>query len=728
MKQVLIRQGQAQVEDVPAPRAEPGTVLVEVRNSCISIGTEMSGVRASGLPLWKRALKQPAHVKKVFGMLAEQGFAATLRTVNERVGVAIPTGYSAAGVVLEVGAGVDDLQVGDHVACAGSQCAFHAEMICVPRNLTVRMPEGVSFEEASTVTLGAIALQGVRRAQPTLGETVVVIGLGILGQLTMQLLKANGCRVIGVDLLPERVQRALAAGMDAGLSGQADSDEAQVARLTDGIGADAVIITAATASDALVSNAFRMCRKKGRVVLVGDVGLNLNRADFYVKEIDFLISSSYGPGRYDERYESQGLDYPVAYVRWTENRNLAEFLRLIADQRVDVASMVEARFPIGEAGAAYAALNRGEGPQPLMVLLSYPDAGGQATARRSLLNPQAKPAADGQVRIAVVGAGGYAKGMHLPLLAAMQDVRLRAIVSRNGHNAAAAARQYGADVASTSYEEVLADPQVDAVLIATRHHLHAGMCLQALQAGKHVLVEKPMVLTADELRQVSALYEAGATAPGILLTGFNRRFSPYARRLREIVEGRSNPMLINYRMNAGYIPLDHWVHGPEGGGRNLGEACHIYDLFTFLTNSRVTSVKATAITPATGYYSQSDNFVATLGFEDGSVANLVYTALGSREHPKEQMELFVDGQVLVLDDYRKLDVSGSKQTGLQTRGMEKGQREELLAFTSSIRGGGEWPIPLWQQVQAHEIGLRVQAEIERHTGAPETIAARVNVA
>ncbi|HEX7242818.1 MAG TPA: bi-domain-containing oxidoreductase [Longimicrobiaceae bacterium] len=710
MKQVLIRQGRAMVEEVPAPVVEPGTVLVAVDHSCISVGTEMSGVRASGLPLWKRALQQPEKVARVVRMAASEGVARTRRAVEGQISTPAPTGYSAAGVVLEVGEGIDDLRPGDRVACAGAQFAHHAGVIRVPRNLVAPVPDGLDLAAASTVTLGAIALQGVRRATPTLGETFVVVGLGILGQLTAQLLRANGCRVVGTDLDRGRIAVAVSMGMDVGLHPDDGEETEQVARLTDGIGADGVIVTAAAPSDAILSTAFRMCRRKGRVVLVGDVGLKLDRADFYAKELDFLVSTSYGPGRYDRNYEERGLDYPVGYVRWTENRNLAEYLRLLADGRVSVAPLVSRVFPVQEAEAAYAALEGGD-DRPLMVLLSYPR---EAEPVRRVANPRARGGGAGKVRVALVGAGAFAKGMHLPNLQALADrYHLRAVVSRTGHNAAAAAAQFGAEYATTELDEVLRDPEVDAVIVATRHNLHAPMVLRALEAGKHVLVEKPLALVEPELEEVEAFYERaearGGPAP-VLLTGFNRRFSPFARRALEIVRERSNPMIVSYRMNAGHVPRDSWLHDEEGGGRNLGEACHVYDLFTFLTGSRVADVTARAIVPRTGHYLASDNFVATLTFEDGSVATLTYTALGSREHPKEQMEVFVDGKVLVLDDYRRLTVAGAKAAGVETRAQDKGQKAELEAFARALREGGEWPIALWEQVQTTEIGF----EVERH--------------
>ena len=695
------------------PQLEPGTVLVRVHYSCISSGTEISGIKRSGVPLWKRALARPTDLARLFKMAASEGVTNTYRLMESKLSAATTIGYSAAGVVQQVGEGVDDLRPGDRVACGGSQCAHHAEIIRVPCNLTVPVPANLDLALASTVTLGAIALQGVRRAQPSLGEIFVVIGLGMIGQLTVQLLKANGCRVIGADLDRTRIAMAKQLGMHIGLHPDDGHEIEQVARLTDGIGADGVIIAAATPADSVAATAFHMCRKKGRVVLVGDVGLNLNRADFYEKELDFFISSSYGPGRYDRTYEEKGLDYPVAYVRWTENRNMSEYLKLVAEDRVTVSPMVSSTVPVGHAPSAYEAFNS-VGQKPLAVVLSYPQADSAAPGLSTIQNPKSKAVSSTRIRIAVVGAGAFAKSMHLPTLNALADrYHIQAVASRTGPNALAIAKQYGANYATTDYSQVLKDHDVDAVLIATRHHMHATMVLEALKAGKHVFVEKPLALTQAELDQIKQFFEAtsaGSDAP-VLMTGFNRRFSCYVRKMHDVVCRRSNPMILNYRMNAGHIPSGHWVHTEEGGGRNRGEACHIYDLLTYLTGSVVASVEARAIRPATAYYSPSDNFVATLTFEDGSVATLTYTALGAREHPKEQCDVYVDGKVLALEDYRQMTIAGAMDKGLNTRLPAKGHQEALEVFARTLRQGEEWPIPLWQQVQASEIAIRVEHQL-----------------
>jgi predicted dehydrogenase len=707
VKQVLIKQGQVVVEDIPAPQVEPGALLVRVKFSSISAGTEMSGLKSASQPLWKRALKNPKAVKSTMEMAATRGLTHTRNVIQGKLSEGNPTGYSASGIVLEVGDGIENIQPGDRVACAGAQCAHHAEIICVPRNLTVPLPKDLSLSVASTVTLGAIALQGVRRAQPTLGETFAVIGLGIMGQLTAQMLKANGCRVIGADLDSSRIELAKSLGMDFPLSPEENNDLEHTLRLTNGEGVDGVIITAASPSDEVISNAFKMCRKKGRVVLVGNVGLNLKREDIFPKELDFFISTSYGPGRYDPQYEEKGLDYPIGYVRWTENRNMAEYLNLISEGKIDVEPLIHSSFEISQAATAYETLKKDK-ERPMIVLLSYPESKEDAKPSRVIPNPSARASESDKINIALAGAGGFVKGMHIPNLQSLnRRYQIHAIASRTGSNASNTAKQVGAQYCTTDYQEILNDPKVDAILIGTRHHQHASMVIKALQAGKHVLVEKPLALTRNELETIRSFYETPQQTP-VLLTGFNRRFSPFAQRAKKLIENRTNPMIINYRMNAGYIPLDHWIHTEEGGGRNLGEACHIYDLFTFLTNSKVVSVQSLSLAPKTDHYSSRDNFVATLGFEDGSVATLTYTALGSNEFPKEQMEIFSDGKVLILDDYKQLRIHGSNAKGVTSKLTDKGHKRELEVFAETLEKGGEWPIPLWQQLQATEIALQVE--------------------
>ncbi len=707
MKQVFVRKGQVLVEDVPAPVVRPGTILVRNEFSCISTGTELSGLKSSSMPLWERALKQPHNLKKGFEMMKQKGFSETMQFVKAKIEDGAAVGYSCSGVVVEVGEGVSDLFPGDRVACAGAGYASHAEVVCVPRHLVVPVPGEVSMKDASTVTLGAIAMQGVRRAGPTLGEVFVVFGLGLLGQITVQILKAGGCQVMGLDIEAGRVKKAMDMGLDYDLKGMSED---QVFKLTQGNGVDAVIITASSPSNEIVSNAFRFCRKKGRVVLVGDVGLNLDRGDLYAKELDFFISTSYGPGRYDDRYELKGLDYPISYVRWTENRNMAECLRLIRDKKLLMIPLIDAEYEIDKATQAYESLKNPEEKKPLAVLLRYPKKErDQDTFRTTLEIRKNKTVNNRLIKVGFVGSGGFAKVMHLPNFSKQGDYEIKSIVSRSGHNATTTAKLFKVGQAGTSYGDVLHDRDIDLVVICTRHNLHGEMVKKALLAGKHIFVEKPLALNQKELDDIKSLVEEKKDI--ILLTGFNRRFSPHIQKIKESLRNRQSPVIINYTMNAGYLPKDHWVHGEEGGGRNKGEACHIYDLFTFLTDQKVKGVRVGSIGSKDEAFKSNDNFVAGFSFEDGSLATLTYTALGHKKYPKESMTLFFDGCVLELKDYCHSFQMGSDSWNFKTRTQDKGHMEEIISLAGAIRGKTKEPIPLWQQFQATEMALEVEKRI-----------------
>ncbi len=708
MKQLIIKQGKTVVEEVPAPQVGKGKILVEVKKSCISNGTEISGVKMSGMPLWKRALKQPQNVKKVVSMAASYGIAKTKKVIQGRLAAGNPTGYSLSGVVIEVGEGVTEFKVGDNVACAGAECAHHAEVVSVPINLSVKMPKNIDFSDAATVTLGAIAMQGVRRANPTLGEIFVVVGMGVLGQITSQLLKANGCRVVATDLDESRLEKARELGADYVCSPSTDNALEETKLLTDGNGVDGVIITAASASDQILANAFKMCRKKARVVVVGDVGLKIDRSDIYKKELDFFISTSYGPGRYDKSYEDDGKEYPISYVRWTENRNMQEYLNLIADKKLNIQKLVSKIYSIDDATEAYQQIASAE-VKPLVVLLDYPKDENNNILNRIIQNPKATTVNKDKIQVGIAGAGGFAKAVHLPNLEKMhKDCEIRAIMSGSGHNSHSTAMQQSAAYSTTDFDEMLKDELLDLVVVTTQHDLHAELTLKALKAGKHVLVEKPICLTAEELTQIAEYFAENEKTP-LLLTGYNRRFSPYLKTIKEITDKRKKPLMINYRMNAGFIPHDHWTQTAAGGGRNLGEGCHIYDVFTYLTGSKVVNINAQAVN-SDNYYYANENFVATMTFEDDSVATLTYTAAGSRDYPKETMDVFFDGKVLHMDDYKKLECYGVKKS-LTTSVPEKGHTEELQQFVSAIKNNLEWPIDLWQQLQAAEIALEVEKQL-----------------
>jgi predicted dehydrogenase len=543
-----------------------------------------------------------------------------------------------------------------------------------------------------------------------------VIGLGILGQITHQLLRANGCRVIGTDVDAGRVELARSLGMPFGVEAAEPDVAARVHQLTDGHGADAVIITAAAGgNNEIIGTAMRCCRKKGRVVIVGDVGLALQRAEFYGKELDVLISCSYGPGRYDPVYEEQGQDYPLPYVRWTENRNMEEYLKLMADGRVDLRPLKPEIYPLDQAPEAYASLQN-PGKKPMVVLLSYPVDAPEPS--RVVMLGGAAPRKSGRIGVAFLGAGGFAQSMHLPNLLNQRDTyELRAICDRSGPTAVAAAKQFGAPKATTDYAEMLRDPDVELVFLCTRHDLHGRITLEALRAGKHVFCEKPMALTVEELDAIEAFFTDGTGPKPVLMVGFNRRWSPAFQAVRAALKGRTAPLLAQYTMNAGYIPLDHWVHGPEGGGRNVGEACHIYDLFFALAGSDCTDIQMTGI-PARGHqWARNDNFCATLSFADGSVCTLLYTAMGAKAYPKERLQVFSEGRVIVLDDYKSVEVHGARSNGWSSRAQDKGHVAELAALGEMIHAGAP-PDFIETQIAVSRVTLEAERRLMRRDPEP----------
>lgn len=620
-------------------------------------------------------------------------------------------GYSVAGEVIAVGEGVVDLAPGDLVACAGAGQANHADFVSVKRNLVCRIPLGCATSAAASATIGAIALQGVRRAAPQLGERVAVLGLGLIGQITVQLLRSAGCQVIGLDLDPERVARAKGLGMDAGES-DPDTFKTLVRDRTGGRGVDRTLMTAATRSDSVINLAMEVTRAKGAVVIVGDVGLNVQRAIFYRKEIDLLMSTSYGPGRYDQSYEVDGHDYPFAYVRWTENRNMQSYLELVAAGRLNVDALIDRVITIEEAQAAYKALAGAAGTPPLGVLIRYPDDARDlpepADSTRISVRGH-KPARPELINYALVGAGAFGMAMLVPQMKKRKDrYFLRGVVSRSSAQGGNFARENGVEVLATELKTVLQDPSFHLMVIATRHHEHVEQIVECLKAGKHVFVEKPLAITWKGLDEVVSTYNALDDKP-VLMVGFNRRFSPAITEVRKLVAGRRAPLMIEYRLNGGYIALDSWVQDSQGGGRNLGEACHMYDVFRSLTGSRVKSITATSIDPGSLPYLRNDNFAATIGYEDGSVANLVYTALGPKTGmAKERIEIFCDGDAYVVDDFKKLTRASDGNVIWQSGDADKGHAEEFSLLGDAIASGGAAPIPFDEIVETTAVALHVE--------------------
>jgi predicted dehydrogenase/threonine dehydrogenase-like Zn-dependent dehydrogenase len=743
MRQILLNMSGAVVAHVPRPIVGPGSVLVRVHYSLISVGTEIAPLRSASA---SAPDADPIDRARQYGALARHYAAASMRdprkALNRILRIArqqvrrLPTptlsasstpapaaserdaqgwavGYSAAGEVIAVGEGVTDLAAGDLVACAGAGQANHADFINVKRNLVCRIPSGCDLALAASATVGAIALQGVRRAQPQLGEKVCVLGLGLLGQITAQLLRASGCDVVGLDLDPARVERARALGLAHGAS-DADALRQLVRDVTGGRGADQTIMTAATKSSAVINLAMDVTRAKGRVVIVGDVGLHAQRDVFYRKEIDLLMSTSYGPGRYDPSYEAEGHDYPFAYVRWTENRNMQSYLELIAGGRLDIRPLIDQVTSVEEAPAVYRALADAEGELPLGVVIHYPD---ETPGRPDRIDATTvvirghRKAPAGRINYALVGAGAFGTGMLVPQMDRCGGrYALTAVVSRNAAQGGNFARERGIETLTSTLDDVLRDPAIELVVIATRHGEHAAQVVKALDAGKHVFVEKPLALTWAELSSVARTYAAMAEPPA-LMVGFNRRFSPSLQLLKERLAGRRSPLMIQYRLNAGYIPLDHWVHGPQGGGRNIGEACHMYDVFRFLTGAPVKAIAAVSIDPGTLAYARNDNFCATVSYQDGSVAALTYTALGPKDGlGKEYITVFCDGDAYVVDDFRKLTRASDGAALWQSGEILKGHFEELSGFANALASGAPL-IPFDELVETSSVALEVEDQL-----------------
>ena len=693
MKQVLqnLKTGQLAVTDVPAPVIQRGRVLVRAAASLISAGTERMVVDEGKKSLLERARERPELVKQAFEKARNEGVVNTINAIRSKLGSSAALGYSAAGIVIGVGEDVSEFRIGDRVACAGVGYASHAEVLSVPKNLCVRLPAEASFEAGAFGTLGAIALQGVRLAEPTLGEAVVVIGLGLLGQITIQLLRANGCRVFGIDLDPEKIELARELGAESGSVNNEDVKQA-VMGWSRGRGADAVLITAATPSNQPIELAGEISRLKGRVVAVGLVGLDIPRNLYFKRELTLRISMSYGPGRYDPEYEERGHDYPFAYVRWTEGRNIEAFLDLVADGRVNVERLITHRFPIEEAERAYQLIS-GEVEEPYLgVVLRY-DMERELERRIEIRGQAQKSAAPANaVRLGLIGAGGYAKAMLLPNFKA-SGVEFRAIATASGVTARDIGAQYNFKYCVAGADEVINNAEVNLVVIATRHDLHAELARRALERGHHVFVEKPLALTDDELESV--LIEA-ARAEGRLMVGFNRRFSPHARAAKEFFTAVSAPLSINYRVNAGRIPRTHWIQDPrEGGGRIIGEVCHFIDLMQFLTGALTERVYAESIVSRNHEIVDEDSVFITLRFTDGSNGSIAYLAEGDRSLPKERIEIFGGGKTFVIDDFRNAtSYRNGREEITKLRAQDKGQADEVRALCAVVLEGKPAPIAL----------------------------------
>ncbi len=732
MKQLLqnMRTGETSVAEVPIPNPQPGEVLIHTCASLVSAGTERMVVEFAGKSLLGKARSRPDLVRQVLDKARREGALTTMEAAFNRLDQPSALGYSSAGVIVTLGEGVQGLRTAQRVACAGGNYAVHAEFACIPRILVTPLPDPVDFESAAFTTLGAIAMHGFRLAEAQLGEHVAVIGLGLLGLLAAQIARAGGCRVLGIDLDPRRVELAHRLGLEA--VQRSEAEEAGPA-FTRGRGFDSILICADTSSDDPVQLAGILARDRGRVVATGAVGLQIPRKIYYEKEISFVNSRSYGPGRYDPGYEEAGQDYPLGYVRWTEGRNLEAFVDLLASGQVDVRPLITHRIPIENGVEAYELIT-GKRQEPFLgVLLTYPELQPPSQPAVPISTPKSTLSVDqtttpDRLRLGVLGAGSFATAVLLPAIRAIPQIERLGIVSASGLSAQHAANRFGFRYADSQEERLLDDPEINTLAILTRHHLHARLVVAALRCGKNVFCEKPLAVNEEQLTEIiDALGDRGGEAsfvgigeqsftvqseelaqqgeplspiPFPLLTvGFNRRFAPLAQEMIHFFTGSQEPLVAHYRVNAGYIPLTHWLHDPaQGGGRIIGEGCHFVDFLTFLVGQPPVAVSAYGL-PDAGRY-REDNVNLTFRFPEGSLGTVTYLANGDKSFPKERIEVFSTGRVAVLDDFRSLEIvqNGRRKVIRSRLRQDKGHRAEWQAFSKAILAGGPPPIPYDQLV------------------------------
>lgn len=729
MKQLFqsIKHGDLKVAEVPAPMARAGSVLVRVVASLVSAGTERMVVDFAEKNLLQKARSRPDLVRQTIDKARRDGVLTTLEAVQNKLDQPMSLGYSCAGEVIDVGAGMTRFRVGDRVACAGGNYAVHAEIVSVPQNLVALVPEQVEYEAAAFATLGAIALQGIRLAETKLGEVVGVIGLGLLGQLTVQMLKAAGCKVVGIDLQTSRAELARRSGADTAVT-DADEFTSACQTLSDGHGADAVLITADSKSSQPLELAGASARDKACIVAVGAVGMTIPRKVFFEKELDFRISRSYGPGRYDAEYEEKGHDYPIGYVRWTEGRNLGAFVQMLADGQVQVSSLITHRFPVDDAARAYDVITGKANELFLGVLLTYPRA--PNLNRKVLLRDAPESAFQkgrsdnaaplNEVRLGIIGGGNFANATLLPAIKNLPLIKNVGIASGSSLTARATADRFKFDYCTTDTSELLKDSAINMVAILTRHDLHAKQTIVALEAGKNVFVEKPLCLTEEELNLVIDAYQKTSSREvkeKLLMVGFNRRFAPFILELKQRLANLKEPLMLNYRVNAGYIPPNHWTQdATQGGGRLLGEGCHFIDLLFFLAGSAPHRIRTRAL-PDNNRYVQ-DNFQVTLEFANGSIGTVVYVANGDKSFPKEFLEVFGGGLAARMDDYHTLTLRhGAARLNQKSRlRRDKGHGGEWRAIVEHLTGKSPAPISF------NDIVTSTRATIAAHrslqTGEP----------
>ena len=713
MKQLLqnMRDGKTAVEEVPVPAVRAGMALVKVSASLVSAGTERMLVEFAEKSLAGKARSRPDLVKRLVEKARREGLLITLEAAFNRLDHPMALGYSSAGTIVALGENMDGFTLGQRVACAGGGYAVHAEYNLVPRNLLTPLPDAVDFESAAFTTLGAIALHGFRLAGPQLDETVAVIGLGLLGLLGAQIAATAGCRVFGVDTNPERVQLAHQFGISACSRQNA---EEQALAFSANRGFDVVLICADTPANDPVELAGTLARDRGRVVATGAVGLNIPRKIYYEKELNFINSRSYGPGRYDPSYEEHGHDYPPAYVRWTEGRNFETVVGMLESRKLKVEGLITHRFPIEKAPEAYEIIT-GKKKEPFLgIILTYGESATSHVPGARITFPSHVARRTSHIALGVLGAGLYANATLLPAIKRMPEIELVGIASAGGLHAQHSGKKFGFAYATSSEDEIINDPNINTIAILTRHNTHAGLAAKALQAGKHVFLEKPLALNSEQCSVIGE--QLLNTDHRLLMTGFNRRFAPLAQQLAAHFTPRTEALYMHYRVNAGYIPPTHWTQDPQvGGGRIVGEACHFVDFLTFLTESAPIAVSARAL-PDAGKYRQ-DNVSMTFTFPDGSVGVVDYLASGDKSFPKERVEVFCAGRIAVLDDFHALELvhNGQRRSVKSAFRQDKGHFNEMQAFARAIREGLGPPIPYEQLVGVTKATFAAVESIQKKT-------------
>lgn len=714
MKQIFTSKAGRYALEAPLPTPGDNEIMVAVYSSAISTGTETMSMTKDDLTLGEKLNEKKQLLHKVERLIQSKGIGTAIKVIKSKLNPAEqailykPVGYSNAGIVIAKGRLVKSFNAGDRVACAGAGIASHSEYVTVPVNLAVKIPESLAYDVAAFTTIGAIAMQGIRRANVTFGETIVITGLGLLGLLAVQIAKAWGLVVIGTDLNPLRLNLAKELGADFCFDARENDLVKKIRDVTNGYGADAVIIYAATKKSEPANQALEACRRKGRVVIVGSVGMDLKRDFMYTNELDFVMSTSYGPGRYDNQYELKGIDYPIGYVRWTENRNMMEFVRLLSSGHVKVDILISKKFNIDQASEAYDTLVNNP-LENISCIFEYVHEKGSIPTSRMEVNKSTSVL--GKIGVGIIGAGGFIQKNHLANILAMPEkFNLVGVAEKTTASAKTISEQYSVKYVSTNYKELLGDSEIDLIIIGTRHNLHAALVTDSIKSGKNVLVEKPLAMTHEELL---ILENAFAENPGVIATvGFNRRYSPFIQKAKQVISRNACPIVINYRVNAGYIAPDNWVQDlEEGGGRVIGEVCHFVDLIAYLVSGMIKEMNVIHIPIGGNHVQSEDNLIVTLSFSDGSIGSLTYTAIGGKAMGKERIEIFTGGSSLVINDFMELQTFNCAESGFKLKNIDKGHKALIAELAKKLKGEESLILPFETDIEMSRLTLMINDQI-----------------